>query len=462
VIILGGGPIGLLCAIEAATQGFREVCLIEKRPEYTRLNVPILRTEVKEHLRAVTAKNTGKRIEPDFLLGGLSFKEIEPPLLEKALFMGVKLKRPCVVTHVRGSSEIKFGRFKHMVLTLNAWDQENKRVNMGVPSEEIKANLLIVATGAGAALDSIVTQTLGFGYEKLKPENYMALGIFDHGEEPDEDPAANEIFKAAARIASQGGICFKCGDYQYLLSSLSGITSSDFKLLKQSQPLLQELVIALKRASVTTTGAREEIKKVQNNVFAFAVNIQRARQMVSDTYPAVLVGDAAVTPHPDTGSGVQTGFRGFEEFRTLLEALKTTGPVNDGESFLGFNTRYEKHVSEKALDGTKTICENNIGLLESYRERLQQLAAQSQSNSAKEIFATDIKTCGVLIEVLEMQRDAAKRYSTSWEPWNQGPGMLWERMETVWGIIQKLTGQKQLLEPQLAALQQAAGWKNTT
>jgi hypothetical protein len=41
-------------------------------------------------------------------------------------------------------------------------------------------------------------------------------------------------------------------------------------------------------------------RMVQKNVLAFKVNIQRARQLCSPEYPAVLVGDAAVTPHPDT------------------------------------------------------------------------------------------------------------------------------------------------------------------
>ena len=50
VVVLGGGPIGLLCAIEAKQQGFREVYLIEKRPEYTRPNVPQLYKKVLKHI----------------------------------------------------------------------------------------------------------------------------------------------------------------------------------------------------------------------------------------------------------------------------------------------------------------------------------------------------------------------------------------------------------------------------
>jgi hypothetical protein len=77
---------------------------------------------------------------------------------------------------------------------------------------------------------------------------------------------------------------------------------------------------------------------------------------------------------PDAGMGVTSGFRGFEALRELLGHLKTQ-PGDGLESYLKFNARYEKHVCEKALDGTVSICSNHIGLLESYRTRLERLTA---------------------------------------------------------------------------------------
>jgi 2-polyprenyl-6-methoxyphenol hydroxylase-like FAD-dependent oxidoreductase len=55
VVILGGGPVGLLCAIEAIQQGFGEVTIIEKRGEYTRLNVPQLTPGLMGHLEGLQA-----------------------------------------------------------------------------------------------------------------------------------------------------------------------------------------------------------------------------------------------------------------------------------------------------------------------------------------------------------------------------------------------------------------------
>ena len=50
-IILGGGPVGLLCAIKGPTEfPSGSVWLIEKRSGYTRLNVPQIGTGLQKHL----------------------------------------------------------------------------------------------------------------------------------------------------------------------------------------------------------------------------------------------------------------------------------------------------------------------------------------------------------------------------------------------------------------------------
>ena len=65
----------------------------------------------------------------------------------------------------------------------------------------------------------------------------------------------------------------------------------------------------------------------------------------------MLVGDAAVTPHPQAGSGIGTGFAGFEELQKLFAALKKAHRSNNNEAvFQNFNTAYELHASRKALE----------------------------------------------------------------------------------------------------------------
>jgi 2-polyprenyl-6-methoxyphenol hydroxylase-like FAD-dependent oxidoreductase len=463
VVVLGGGPVGLLCAIEARVQGFREVTIIEKRGEYTRHNVPQLGPKLIKHLRTLDDE---KEIPLEGATGGASFKQIEPVLLRKAMSLGVALKRPYLVRSLHGSSEKQKGRYKSVVLTIQQCDARGKQVIADAKPEVLEADLLIIATGATAAEDTLVTQTLGFQYEKLKAENYMALGIFEETDIEGDYPE-KKIVEAADKIVRIGGICFKTADYQYLLSNLGGITSSDFALLKKSQDLLTQLVTSLKRAHMTTSGQLEKIKDVEQKIYAFKLNIQRARQMVSPEYPAVLVGDAAVTPHPDTGSGYTTGFRGFKEVQKLLAALSST--TNDETAFLSFNIRYELDVAKKALSGTQSICDSNIGLLENYKESLEKLQTRSESSSTRDVFEADIGLIDAHINMVKGHKRAAKRFEDmvtknlkevlldegpAWL-WDQGPGWLWASMNKTWERIDRLTGQKSLLEPQLKALQGA-------
>jgi flavin-dependent dehydrogenase len=179
VVIVGGGPVGLLCAIEAKRQGFQSVTIIEKRGEYTRHNVPQIGEPLLKHLKKINLglNDTEKMPIERNALGGASFREIEPVLLNKARDGGATVYRPYLINSLRGGSEKQNGRFKEVVLTIQECDAKGKAVVANAKPLQIRANLLIIATGGGAAEDPIVTQTLGFQYERLKPENYMALAF---------------------------------------------------------------------------------------------------------------------------------------------------------------------------------------------------------------------------------------------------------------------------------------------
>jgi hypothetical protein len=128
------------------------------------------------------------------------------------------------------------------------------------------------------------------------------------------------------------------------------------------------------------------------------------------------------------------------------------------ESYVKFNVRYEKHVCEKALDGTVSICGNNISLLKSYCTGLERLMAQTTTVGLIKALETDWKTCNILITALTSAKKIAKIYKTSWEPWNDKPRKLWHILERTWEIIERLTKQTSLLDPQLEALKRTAGF----
>jgi len=384
VVILGGGPIGLFCAIEASLH-FNDVWIIEKRPRFTRLNVPQVSDE-KLHAHLVSLDPHEKLPRPELGSHFGSIKQIERTLLEQAVSRGVTIMRPYVVRGVQGDSltSVQAGgdadkphRYKRIRLTYRQWDDGNKKMDARTNDHVLGGvDLLVVATGGGAVDDPLVIQNLGFKYEKLKAKNYMAYGIFEPSPELEDVPQKEAMSDLYDKVTGGRSIAYETGkrqsvDLQYFLPALAGITKKDFKDLKASRALLQRVLVALKSGHGQSSGVLESMQNVEKNMLAFKIQIQRAQQFYSPTFPAVLVGDAAVTPHPDSGSGLVTGFRGFEELKVLFKALaETSGAKDDVVAYQDFNERYELHVSKKALDGTVSIIENLAHLCAQYANDL--------------------------------------------------------------------------------------------
>jgi pyruvate/2-oxoglutarate dehydrogenase complex dihydrolipoamide dehydrogenase (E3) component len=60
IVVVGGGPIGLFCAIDAAEvfkSMWSKVTVVEMRQEYSRMNVPTLHTEIHKHLQHLGIKD---------------------------------------------------------------------------------------------------------------------------------------------------------------------------------------------------------------------------------------------------------------------------------------------------------------------------------------------------------------------------------------------------------------------
>lgn len=464
VVILGGGPVGLLCAIEAK-QHFKSVSVVEKRSKYSRTNVPALDDDVRKHFKGL-GLHQKMGLGPS-ALGSAPFKQIEGTLLDHASSRGIELLRPFVVASVSGGSENKFGRYKSILLTLRQWDDQGKTLVDGAKPVTVNADLLVIATGGGAAADPLVTKTLGFTYEKLKAKNYGAFGIFEETgtiQNPSVEyyQGRSDARKVSSKVVGGSSIGLETADYNYLLATLVGITKQDFKLLQASQETLKKLMVALE--NVRRSGVTEKLKEVEKNIGLFKIAIQRARQFYSPKYPAVLVGDAAVTPHPEQGSGYTTGFRGFEELKRLFEALKGTDRSKDNSLiFQSFNDRYELHVSRKALQGTVAIVANNRKMLETYAADIRQIAARVRYLEMRQILERDATTADDLAQELKDQEAAAKKLLKYLEPdegqelpeldWDETAGALWKRIGTTWGQLKELVKHDTLLDTRLAEME---------
>jgi 2-polyprenyl-6-methoxyphenol hydroxylase-like FAD-dependent oxidoreductase len=465
VVVLGGGPVGLLCAIEARQNFVKDVVVVEKRSGYSRTNVPVLDQDLRNHMKQLgvhTQMGLGAKA-----MGATSFSRIESALLDRARAVGVEMLRPYVVAGVTGTELKKHGRYKSMLLTVREWDDKTRAPKVGGQTKHLKADLLVVASGGGAAADAIVTQTLKFDYEKLKAKNYGAYAIF---EEKGMSPGLQVgTAKHKAAFSNAGELAgakfhFQTADHNYLLTSLSGITRDDFKILQGSTGKLKTLLDSLNQ--VFSSNVVEQIKDVEKNVGIFKIAIQRARQFQSPQYPAVLVGDAAVTPHPEKGSGYTTGFRGYEELCRLFEALKKTDRSKDNSvAFQSFNDRYELHASRKAIEGTFTVLLNLQKTLSVSAAEMQRDLASARNPHVKTFIQEYLQTAALLCADMESQVSLAKFYFDYLKPdtgtvptgfrWENTVGDLWGWIADTWADIKKLTQGIHLMDDRLDRVQGA-------
>ena len=473
VVILGGGPIGLLCAIEAR-RCFQSVVVIEKRGGYTRTNVPSLNNDLIRHLKKIgVAPDLWPGTDPSNGVGqSVAFSKIEEALWKKASSIGVVMERGCTVSLIRGEKKMDNGRFKRMRLTLAPWDDKAKALVPHAPTKDLFADLLVVASGGSAARDALVLQTLGFEFRRLKAKNYAAYGIFQGSTAPpDNSPESGQRKTEMIGLTSQvvsGRIAFTTPDHNYLLVTLSQCTRDDFKYLQQNAKAFQTLLKAVSQGYMTEILA--EIKQVQKNTGLFKVSIQRARHFYSAKFPAVIVGDAAVTPHPEAGSGMVTGFAGVCQLITLFEALRGTNRSADNSgAWLQFDQQYELFVSKKALEGTRIVLRNLVKLLERFLSDTRSVREEFDMRELIEIadkFINTAETLHMLLKYHDLRAlrllDILNGESEKFD-WNKcGVDQLWSDIGVTYQAIKRLTEDICLFQDRLDRIELALATRKVT
>ena len=376
ICIMGGGPIGLFSAIEAKQQLQKaKVTVIEKRLDYTRLNIPSLENPIRRHLKSL---DLIQQTIKDQTSGFAPLSTMEKALYEKADDVGVKLKRGYVITGITGSGKLSNDRYKTMRLNIAEWDNAKKQLKTKGRSDILNCDLLVVAMGAGAVNERMVLETLGFSYEVLKAENYGVYGIYE-GDDNKAQYSGNLRSQFRKEINKIGiPTDLSSAQHNYLLLTLKGCTAKDFDEIRRDNDSLRTMLTAVgdgyKRQVLS------QLAGIDSNVGSFKISIQRVRHLYSPFFPAVILGDSAVTPHPETGTGLLTGFRGFEQLKELFQALQGTSRSSNEslEALMDFEDRYEIFVAAKVLEGSVEIVMHLLGTIDAY---VQKARAQTQTVS---------------------------------------------------------------------------------
>jgi hypothetical protein len=405
IAIMGGGPIGLFSAIEAKTQFKKaKVTVIEKRLDYSRLNIPSLENPIRNHLQKLDLID--KTIK-DRLAGVAPLSTMEEALYKKAKDTGVKMKRGYVITGITGDGKLSNGRYKTMRLNIAQWDSTAKALKAKGRSEIMDCDLLVVAMGGGAANERIVLETLGFSYEVLKAENYGVFGIYEgDSSKPQYD---NQLRRQFNDEIKKIGITtdLSSAQHNYLLVTLKGCTAKDFELIRQDNNALRVMLGAIgdgyKRQVLS------QLANIKSNVGSFKISIQRVRHLYSPEFPAVILGDSAVTPHPETGTGLLTGFRGFEQLQKMFTALQGTSKSSNEalEALMDFEDRYEIFIAAKVLEGSVEIIMHLMGTIDAYIDKATAQEKAVTDRTGKRLLSLNIVLAKLLSSEMASQQRRA-------------------------------------------------------
>jgi 2-polyprenyl-6-methoxyphenol hydroxylase-like FAD-dependent oxidoreductase len=282
VIVVGGGPVGLMAAIEARLKGSK-VTVFEGRPDpYSRQNVLKIDGTTSTRLsRYGVGKELGVVKEGgDVTYGAIPVAKLEDALSKRAEALGVGFVRGLHVTEI--DSDLDTGE---VLVSLS-----------GRPRPEAAA-LAIIAVGAGInaknrhAGNIVMAEQLGIKIDTFQGKDYAAAAVFKQGVEVNDEESDLDD-----KLAWE--VTLKTPESKYKLTQLS---ASEWAQVKDDKDALMKLVLG----RVKGDGVFKDTKL--DNVGRFEIVVQRAESMVSSKGSAVIVGDSVATPHPNTGSGTNTG-----------------------------------------------------------------------------------------------------------------------------------------------------------
>lgn len=221
VAIVGGGPIGLMAAVEARMSGASQVHVYEGRTDpYSRLNVLKITNPQQQRFRAAGVFDAIFPSPASASKGTASVKSIENALESRCNMMGISLERGLFLKDVR--------RNGNGVVELYFKGEED------TPKT---CDLLIVATGASVAsaqkhADNVVlSDQLGIPFQKSTVKDYAAVGVF----------AKDSSESTAPRERTDGwSYAFQTDEVKYIVTQLS---EEEFNAYCSDPRALRERVI---------------------------------------------------------------------------------------------------------------------------------------------------------------------------------------------------------------------------
>ena len=514
IIIVGGGPIGLLSAIDARRAFGKKasVRIVEMRQESTRGNVPALDTDVHKHLKGIGFDTKNKTF---------ALSELETELEKIAVANDVEIMRGYNV-HAMIGHDKQNGRYGRVTLLVKPWANKlqpgkdgesslrflgkvaapkymigkDKTAKVTTPATGgtepggtwsvgdrqqfereqgaatmLPADIVVVASGGAAARDPAVLRLFGITYSTLAPKTMGAYALFEKGGTAPADTTLKQQVKPVSDMVKGGPIRLNADAHDYVLVNLAGASPKDIQILKTQTGKLKNLLLGVSAANLGQLAPR--FKDAETSVGHFEIEIRRADCTLSREYPVVVVGDAAATPHPQAGTGIKAGLWGVKALGPLFEAIAATDgdPATSTTAFMDFMDRYELYVSEKALEGTYIVIRDQLHLLKNFLADLNQYFAQATHPQVRAQMEKQKKDA----EALQSGLQQAETKATAWlqqmgmdvasggvtgSPttkisWSDTVKGLWDQLKALNDGVQKVTANYSRIEQHIDSVERA-------
>lgn len=324
--VAGAGPVGLMAAIEARLAG-ADTYLFEARGEYVRRQVVVLDQSTiakfnKYGVRweLVDPANKDRAGEP----GTVAVRYIEEALRDRALELGVQFRTGWTLLDAeKGEGAARTDA------TFEVAPDEKAPKGTKATTKHVELDLLVIAAGAGIRKPgkdgSSLADRLGFTYDVHEAKDYTAIGLF----EPNQSGGASR-YGATKEEKESWAYRFNTPKITYVLQQVPKEVY-DALMAKGEDERFSELRTFLKDVAGRhfemqdarfATDTSPNGKKIRN-VDVFPIEVIQAKKMVNEKLGALLIGDSAATPHPHSGSGLNTGVRELDALGELVADLRT-------------------------------------------------------------------------------------------------------------------------------------------
>jgi 2-polyprenyl-6-methoxyphenol hydroxylase-like FAD-dependent oxidoreductase len=359
VLVMGAGPAGLAAAIEARLAGANVSVVDSRSGAYSRENVLQLTTETLGRLHRLGVYE--ELFEADDAPGALHGTEghlpivaLEQALRQRALDLGVTItynEEVAAIAKVQAAPGKSQATINQIQITKGKGGVKKTTVT---GTRTVTFDLVVAAYGSSASRLN-TPKLLGINVEPVSDKKvYVGVGLFAPSYTEDMSEKQQKIKEEGLEeVEMLGSIPLRSRTVHYILAPLfddaaaqareDDLAGKDFRDCAWLWPLLTR--------SAREFGLMGNLKQG----YWFPIELQKASAFTSAKKGAMIIGDAAATPHPGSGSGANTAFALLGPFSEVVKGAMKTISQEERARFLARFEEAATKETDKMLDKAQSF-----------------------------------------------------------------------------------------------------------